>query len=311
MNIKYIISRINEYLDVNAQKSGINKRFLFVDCVWNCMLQRCTIRDYFIYNFYWLNKKGKRNYISGIEQNSWQEKHNDSEMQKILKNKEKSLHHFADLIDRDWCGQKYNNSEEEYNEFEKKHKFGIVKPLDLCGGEGIKRIEINKIGGVYKYCKENKCLIEEEIIQHDRMKDIYPNSVNTIRMVTYKGKLISAVLRIGRDGKEVDNLSAGGIAAGIELDNGVVYTVGRTYNDESFVYHPDTKITIPGLSIPMWEECKDLVERAVNYCQGIPVIGFDIAITQKGPTIVEVNEGTEIEVIQLPNKEGYRRKLRN
>ena len=61
----------------------------------------------------------------------------------------------------------------------------------------------------------------------------------------------------------------------------------------------------------MWDGCKQLVARVEKYCDGIPVIGFDIAVTQKGPTIVEVNEGTEIEALQLPSKEGYRRKLRD
>ena len=52
----------------------------------------------------------------------------------------------------------------------------------------------------------------------------------------------------------------------------------------------------------MWDGCKQLVARAEKYCDGIHVIGFDIAVTQKGPTIVEVNEGTEIEALQLPSK---------
>lgn len=57
-------------------------------------------------------------------------------------------------------------SEEEYKEFEENHQYGIIKPLNLCGGEGIRKFESSKIGG-YKYCKKNKCLIEEEFIQHD------------------------------------------------------------------------------------------------------------------------------------------------
>jgi hypothetical protein len=46
-------------------------------------------------------------------------------------------------------------------------------------------------------------LIEEKIIQHDKLKNLYPNSVNTIRMVIYNGKLVSVVLRMGREEKEV------------------------------------------------------------------------------------------------------------
>ena len=69
-------------------------------------------------------------------------------MQNILKNKEENLYHFAELINRDWCGQICHNSEEEYKEFEENHQYEIIKPLNLCGGEGIRKIELSKMWGI-------------------------------------------------------------------------------------------------------------------------------------------------------------------
>lgn len=151
MNICYINQRINQYIDKAVAKSGLSRRFLYLDCVFNCILGRCTIRDYFIYNFFYLNRKGKKEFISGVEQNKWQEAHNDKHMQDILQNKEKALHHFSEFIDRDWCGQRYNNTLADYEKFENKHSFAIIKPLDLCGGEGIKIVNLQNLqgGGIF------------------------------------------------------------------------------------------------------------------------------------------------------------------
>lgn len=311
MNISYINRRINQYIDKAAAESGLSKRFLYFDCIFNCALGRCTIRDYFIYKFFFLNRKGKKEFISGVEQNKWQDLHNDKHMQDILQNKERALHHFSVLIDRDWCGQRYNNTPMDYAEFERKHAFAIVKPLNLCGGEGIKVINLKTLpGGGYKFCKDNDYIIEELIEQDDELQHLYPYAVNTIRMVTYKKKLVAATLRIGRGKNEVDNLSAGGIAAGVDIQSGTVYTTGKTYANEEFIFHPDTGVTIPGYVIPKWTECKKLVKKAVALCEEIPIVGFDITIAKHGPAIIEVNEGTEIEAVQLPGLRGYRRILR-
>ena len=126
-------------------------------------------------------------------------------------------------------------------------------------------------------------------------------------MVTLNGELIAAVLRIGRDGRSIDNLSAGGIAAAVDISSGVVKTIGKTYLDEEFVLHPNTNEPIPGFKIPRWNECIRYVENAVKLCPGIPCVGWDIAVTDEGPTIVEVNEGTEIEVLEVPLGKGFRR----
>ena len=195
----------------------------------NSILGRCTIRDYFIYNFFYLNRKGKKEFISGVEQNKWQEAHNDKHMQDILQNKEKALHHFSEFIDRDWCGQRYNNTLADYEKFENKHSFAIIKPLDLCGGEGIKIVNLQNLqGGGYIFCKKNGYLMVELIEQDEDLTRLYPYSVNTIRMVTYKKRLVAATLRIGRGRNEVDNLSSGGIAAGVDIQSGTVYTTGKT-----------------------------------------------------------------------------------
>ena len=286
---------------------GVKRKRIFLDCLINCAFGKCTIRDYYLNGFYFLNSRGKRQYISGLEQNRLQDVHNDHNMQAILKDKEQTLNLMGEYISRDWCGQKYHNSRMEYELFEKKHSLAITKPLDSCGGDGIQIIEMLSLNtSLFDYCRDRKLLVEELIIQHESMRQLYPDAVNTIRIVTVHGKVLDAVLRIGQSGMNVDNLSAGGIACGVDISTGIVCTVGRDYKGKEYLKQPDTKITLPGFMIPLWNDCLKLVNETVKKIDGIPVIGWDIAVTENGPTIVEINEGTEIEVFQVPFKKGYR-----
>ena len=132
--ISKIHNRIMQYINKTSRETGIPKWWLYVDCIWNCITRKKTIRDYFVFKFYYLNHFGKHEYLSGLEQNRWQTKHNDREMESILMNKEKSLKHFDSIIKRDWCGLTENSSREHYQEFAYKHEYAIFKPLDQ-GGE--------------------------------------------------------------------------------------------------------------------------------------------------------------------------------
>ena len=149
MNIKAINRRIHDYLDNTSKETGLSKTWLYVDCVLNCMVRKLSIRDYFIFKFYYLNRNGKRSYLSGLEQNRWQDEHNDKKMEAILVDKEKSLNHFDKVIEREWCGIKYHSSLEEYESFVKKHEKAIFKPLSLCGGKGIQILKLSEIRGGY------------------------------------------------------------------------------------------------------------------------------------------------------------------
>lgn len=305
-------NRINEYIENAKKTSDCSKTFLYIDCFINCALGRCTISDYFNYRFYLLNHRGKRRFICNAEQAEWYRVNNDPKMAQILNDKDLTLHHFSDFIDRDWCGLTFNCEKEDYNKFASKHEYGIFKPLSQCGGRGVHIMKLSELqGGVFQYCKENNYILEEVLKQDTVMASINPDSINTVRVVTNNGKILAAILRVGRKGSQVDNYSAGGIIAQVDAESGIVSTKGINEHGERFLVHPDTKIAFPGFVIPQWEIAKVLISSAVKLCQGIPVIGWDIAFTPKGPTFIEVNAQPEMSILQLVELEGYRSVLRN
>ena len=74
------------------------------------------------------------------------------------------------------------------------------------------------------YFTGSQYVIQEKIIQHERMSRLHPASVNTIRLVTcFVGDVVrpfSAFLRIGTGGRIVDNWSMGGILVYLDTEKG-------------------------------------------------------------------------------------------
>lgn len=144
-------------------------------------------------------------------------------------------------------------------------------------------------------------LIEEYFYQHPDLASFNPSSVNTCRIWVAKekggrGRVVLAYLRIGRGGSLVDNQSAGGIVAAIDLETGVTAAaIDGLPQRVSFKCHPDHGAPILGRSIPFWNEAKALAENCVTAFPGLQFAGTDVAIGANGPVIIELNASPDRE----------------
>ena len=210
---------------------------------------------------------------------------------KILNNKVNFNNNYGYMLKRSWLDGD-NCTFEEFKNFVYNNNKYIVKPKEGNGGKGITiksfqndfPVEYNNISGM---------ILEEIIEQHAQLKKLNPYSVNTIRFAVLQHKdkvnIISATLRCSRDEECVDNISHGGIGASIDIDTGVVFTRGKTYRNEFFLKHPLTNTIFVGFKIPMWEETILFVKEITKEINGLNWISWDIAITPKGPCVVEGN----------------------
>lgn len=307
--ISYIKNRVTYFAEPVSAEYHISLLRLYLDCAFCWLRYGTTAKDYFLYQFYLKNRDGRKQFLTGCRMDKWFEKNNDPEMADELKDKEKSLVRFGTFVKRDWCGQKFHHKREEYDAFAEKYGVGMVKPIDNCGGHRIKMVDISGSGGmadVYTLCRENNFILEEVIRQHEQMNKLYPHSVNTLRVVTFRREIIGCVLRIGAGGSEVDNASSGGMYAEVNIDNGIIMTSARNYLGQEYFQHPDTKVSIIGFSIPMWEQCKEIIEKAGSLTDGVPLVGWDVAVTPDGPVLVEVNERPDMFLLQHPRGRGMR-----
>lgn len=150
-------------------------------------------------------------------------------------------------------------------------------------------------------------ILQELIIQHEKLSNLYQNSINTLRIVTINNnetiEVFSSILRIGtKISGNVDNWAAGGLAVGIDKDGKLKkYGYYKPCYGIKVDVHPDTKIEFEGYSIPMYLEAEQLAIEAHKKLCGIHSIGWDIAITKNGPTIIEGNDNWEISLMQACN----------
>lgn len=152
-------------------------------------------------------------------------------------------------------------------------------------------------------------IIQTLVEQHPTLNKIYDKSINTLRILTiYKKKEkgiehIAAEIRFGANGSVVDNLSAGGIAVGINLQTGKLseYGICKRGGSRRTSLHPDTKETFKDIQIPYFQEALRLTKELHARLNQIQIIGWDLAITDNGPIFIEGNENPEISGLQTVN----------
>lgn len=164
-------------------------------------------------------------------------------------------------------------------------------------------------------------LITEYIDMNDELKKIYPKSVNSIRIMVinetgYEPKIMQSYMRIGssRTGY-TDNVGYGGICVMINTKTGEMYNP-ETIVDHKFYpcpKHPDTGTLIEG-KIPYWDEICEKIKEICRYLSELEYLGFDIAVTNDGFQVIEINIHQDLHKVATLDGEVidfYKRKMRN
>ncbi|MDD2231089.1 MAG: sugar-transfer associated ATP-grasp domain-containing protein, partial [Candidatus Cloacimonetes bacterium] len=188
---------------------------------------------------------------------------------------------------------------------------GVLKPRQGQEGIGVEVI-FPKTKDELRVRLEGKLIhgqfiIEDKIVQHPDIDAIYSKSVNTIRVITIRSdqvRVVRAAMRFG-NGKSVDNVSGGGIAAPVDIKTGLIYDGAISkYSSNRLYEHPISCKAIKGFTIPFWDKVLELVCEAAESISEQKSIGWDIAVTSEGPVIVEVNSGWCRVLAQAPHQQG-------
>src|SRR5690606_6491831 len=139
--------------------------------------------------------------------------------------------------------------------------------------------------------------------------------LNTVRIITQLDQsdqvcILGARLRITIN-SSVDNLAAGNIAAPIKLETGLVEGTGayRDITKKNESVHPITGVEILHFKVPFWKECLQMVEEAALLTKDTRSIGWDVAITDEGPELIEGNHDWCKLLWQLPVGKGLKPEL--
>jgi len=145
-------------------------------------------------------------------------------------------------------------------------------------------------------------LIVQEVVRQDsRLAAFSSTSVNTIRVVTMYTRnesviLLGATMRCGVGDNYVDNWSAGGVAIGVNAEDGRLSKFGYDKQGNRYTRHPTSKVVFDGTTVPEWPA---IVETAVTlqtaFAHYRKLLGFDIALHESGvPIVIEVNDSPDL-----------------
>ena len=299
---KYLVKRIIQLDYKNMIKIAkkiskkINKNVLFIliDMVICGIKYQAGYYDYQEFEFYNLNKEERKTYLTRGKNNEIVKRFNDKSSFHIFENKDEFYTKFDKFIKRKWMKLNGENKQ-EFIDFIKENKEIIVKPVDGEGGKGVEKLKyINdeETSKLYDILMGNNQHIAEQCIkQNEELNKLYEKSVNSLRMFTFykdsESYFLQAVLKIGNGGV-VDNFSSGGMYTYVS-EEGYVYVEAIDREDNIFYEHPITKEKIVGFKVPMFKEAIELVKEAAKVVPEIGYVGWDVAIGEDGPVIIEGN----------------------
>ncbi len=165
--------------------------------------------------------------------------------------------------------------------------------------------------------KNQRLLFEVKLRQIATFDEINPTSINTIRMITLlhpngEADLLMAFIRMGRKGRWVDNIGKGGnVIANVNKETGRFENIVSFVNYKSFsplTHHPDSGVDLENFRIEDWDGVKKQVFDFHRKLSWLKAIGWDVAITDKGPVIIEINNRWDL-IGQVISKVGWKDQL--
>lgn len=313
--LKYMIVRIIQ-LDYRHMfrtvgqihaKTKRSRIWLFFDMVYCGLRYGAGYNDYRLCEFYNLNKAQRATYVTRGVNNRIVQLKNDPAYFHCMDNKPEFNALFSAFVRRGWLDMGQADFE-TFSEFMADRERIISKPTDESCGRGVEianKTDYSDLKQMYDHLKEiGSGLIEDVIVQHPEVSAIYPHSVNTYRIVTVrsedKANVVYAFIRIGNGGHVVDNINAGGMAAPVDLETGVIQYPGYDKDSNTYDVHPATGCPIVGYKLPYWQEALDMCVKAADVVPQLGYVGWDIAISQDGPQLIEGNPFPGHDILQMP-----------
>jgi hypothetical protein len=149
-------------------------------------------------------------------------------------------------------------------------------------------------------------LVQPRLENHPDLADLRRDVLTTVRMITCtneagEGEVTNASFRIGGADPVVDNMHRGGIAAAVDLRSGRLGpAIGIHPTCHWLMKHAVTGAAIAGRLLPWWREAVELACRAHRAFAGCVVVGWDVALLEDGPCLVEGNCSPCVNLIQVP-----------
>ena len=336
-----VIGIVKRYIDnMMPNASAEEKEGVYYRSIYDYWAYGNSIAQEFYYDFFNKSCEEKSSYIVAQTLKLYCAHLNDKvATDKLINDKYGTYKFLRQYYFRDMILIHDEGSYYEFHSFISKHPVFVVKPLNFGIGlyvykdsvdnyasprelfdkllqERIRMANDTSRNNILQVSGEVDVVLEEVINQAPEMAALHPESVNSLRINTFKDgndvKIFYPFLKVGVGNSMVDNAAAGGLFAGINLSTGVVETdlfdEGRHCNNP-LKCHPDTGVKVRGFQIPRWDEAVDLAKECSRKLDGINYVGWDFALTPRGWCIVEGNTNPAAAFYQIAYGRGMRKEF--
>lgn len=138
----------------------------------------------------------------------------------------------------------------------------------------------------------NNFIVQEVVKQHPILASLHKSSLNTIRILSFffEGEIyiLSAIVRMGTGEARVDNVTAGGMQCGVNLD-GQCYKLACT-KKRDWVDRTPAGTIFAEIKLPAFEEIIQHVKREHIKLPHFRLIGWDFSVDEaENPIFIEYN----------------------
>lgn len=290
---------------------------MLVDMLKSSLQLGSSFHEYFYYNFPGKTKSERKTYATTGKMYAYQLKMNPPIHRYMIEDKLIFLERYKDFIGRNWLNLKVAN-EYEVAEFIKGKAKVVLKNSMGQAGRSVKIVDLQNTSPVtiIENSKRNRLdLMEEFVVQHDDIMSLASESLNTIRIITQitnrgEAEIIGTILRLGCGGG-TDNLSTNGIACPIDILTGKINGSGISFDmtKPEYKIHPVSGKNLMGFQVPFWKESVELAKKAALLYPQNRSVGWDVAVTNNGPLLIEGNHNWGARLWQMPVHQGLKKLL--
>lgn len=284
-------------------------RALFIDYAYLRYKYGFSMIDYFLYELYRGSELVESLYMSDRDRVKIHHKVNKSDSLHFFGDKKDFYYKFRDYMQKDCIFVEDENDKAQFEAFVADKDKVVIKPRDGQRGIGVELVPVTtkeQIQQAWEKCLKNKLLVEKVITGCDELQAFHELSLNTIRISTVldpsgKAQILSATIRTGIGENVVDNGHSGGVYAAIDVDTGMISTIGYNANGDRFPVHPDSKKAFAGFIIPEWDALRALATEVAEIVPEMRYIGWDWVLNaERKWLLIEGNEPGGIDVHQHP-----------
>ncbi len=304
-------------MDHVSQSYRKSRLAIWLDILSSSMKYNISILEYFNFHFYQIPEEERSLFAGTGFMYEYQLKMNPRTERHVLEDKLEFLEVYAPFIRHKFASLDQLRKDHSISQDILENPSGkiVLKHSKGQCGKGVEVLpnrDFTPQTLISRLEESGNDMAEEFVSQHRELMNLSPSGHNTIRIISQLDRqgqvhILGARLRITVNAV-VDIQAAGNIAAPIDLSTGKVDGPGVysdiTKGDETV--HPVTGVEIVGFQVPLWKESLQMIKEAAMIRPKNRSIGWDVAITDQGPELIEGNHDWCKLLWQLPVKKGLK-----